>query len=179
MFQPRPRRRRPQSRAVPFLVLLAPLLAGSSLALARGAPAGEAASNDGPAEEDPAPQHPSGDRETVTPGECFTNGDGVEVCSTKKRAHVTPRDGDAQSATQVDSQTGFEGSVSGLDANDTVNLASHNTVTIEGDGGTVLASGSSTLTVTNGTARGTLMIELQNGNQIYVPPGTEGLRIQT
>ena len=89
-------------------------------------------------------------------------------------ATIDPKDGNANSATTVDTNTGFEGDISGLDGNDTVDLSSSNTVNVSGTGGSVEVSGGSTVNVSNtGPAGGAnIDVTLPSGTTINVGPGS-------
>lgn len=116
---------------------------------------------------------------TVKPGDpCHTNDDGVEVCNTGGTGDgnivVDPKTGSGTSATTVDVKNDAEGTVSGIDGNDTVNVANGANVEISGTGGTVdVSAGGSTGSVTNTNPVGTGgNITIKTGSvDIHVPPG--------
>ena len=117
-----------------------------------------------------------GDGKTkVKPGDTHCNSDDVCVVNNKgsgANAYIDPSKGNGNSKTRVNTQTSFEGSVDGIDSNDTVNFGSGNTASVTGNGGTVNVSGGSTITATNGTAGGNMTINLPSGSSITVPPGS-------
>lgn len=94
---------------------------------------------------------------TVKPGDCHNNGD-VNVCNratSSAKIKVTPKQGTAGSSSQVDFENRANGSVDGLDANDTVNVTSRAEASITGTGGTVNVSGSNaSATITNNAPPG-------------------------
>ncbi len=113
-------------------------------------------------------------RKTVKPGKCHKNNDGVEVCNTGEKGNfvVDPKSGNENSATTVEAKNDAEGTVEGIDSNDTVNLASGSNVTISGTGGTVNAGSGSTGTVQNTNAPGGASITVNiGGGNFSVPPG--------
>ncbi len=119
----------------------------------------------------------------VKPGKEHCNGD---VCvknesTGSQDANVTPAKGDKDTATTVDTDTNFKGSVTGLDSNDTVNVGSSGTVTVTGTGGTVSAKGGSTVTVNNDAPAGgggVITVALPGGAKIEVPAGAQGVIIK-
>tara|TARA_R110000851_G_scaffold268071_2_gene420668 strand:+ start:2793 stop:3296 length:504 start_codon:yes stop_codon:yes gene_type:complete len=114
--------------------------------------------------------------EKVEPGECHTNGDGVQVCNTGDPTDgdftVDPKSGNGNSATTVEAKNDAEGTVEGLDSNDTVNCANGSNTTISGTGGTVNANSGSTGSVSNTAAAGGASITVNvGGGSVTVPPG--------
>ncbi len=114
--------------------------------------------------------------ENVDPGECHTNNDGVEVCNTgdsgDKEIAMTPKSGKASSKTTVNVKNKAQGTVSGIDGNDTVNVSSGADVQISGTGGTVNVSAGSSGSVTNTAGSGGGSITIQySGMSFHVPPG--------
>lgn len=117
----------------------------------------------------------AGRSKKVKPGECHENSDGVTVCNDKDssgNAKVNPKSGTSGSETTVTTGTGFEGSIDGIDSNDTVDLGSSNDATVSGNGGTVNTGGGSTTTVTNGTGGGDMTVNTPSGSTVTVPPGS-------
>jgi len=117
--------------------------------------------------------------EKVEDGECHTNGDGVKVCNTGTDGDdfkVDPKSGSGSSATTVDMDNNAEGTIEGLDSNDTVNTTNGSNCTISGTGGTVVITGGSSATgsVTNtnpaGGGGGNITVNA-GGVNITVPPG--------
>jgi hypothetical protein len=120
---------------------------------------------------------PAGTKEKVKPGEAHTNNDGVTVdndSDSTGNATIDPKDGSGNSQTDVDTQTGFEGDISGIDNNDTVDLGSSNDVNVSGTGGNVSASGGSTVNVSNTgpVGGGNINVTLPSGTTINVGPGS-------
>ena len=115
--------------------------------------------------------------EKVEDGDCHTNGDGVKVCNTGTGGDdfkVNPKSGSGSSATTVDMDNNAEGTIEGLDSNDTVNTANGSNTAISGTGGTVNvpAGSSATGSVTNtGAAGGGNITVVAGGVNINVPPG--------
>ncbi len=116
--------------------------------------------------------------ERVEPGDCYTNGDDVEVCNTGDPGDgdftVDPVNGSSSSATTVEAKNGAEGTVENIDSNDTVNCAHGSNVTISGTGGTVNANSGSSGSVTNTNTAGgggaSITINV-GGGTVTVPPG--------
>ena len=120
---------------------------------------------------------PGGTSTKVKPGESKCNGDGVCVDNKSKRKKITmtPGEGkgDASSETTVNTPTGADSDISGIDGNDTVTLGSSNTGNISGTGGTVNVSGGSTVTVTCDPGTGSTPITVNvSGTTITVNPGS-------
>ena len=116
-------------------------------------------------------------KKKVKPGECHTNNDGVEVCNdsgSSGNATIDPKDGSAASATTVTTKTGFEGKVTNMDGNDTVDVASNNDVTISGDGGTVNMGGGSTANISNTSGPGgaSTTVNMPSGATLTIGPGS-------
>ena len=116
--------------------------------------------------------------ETVKPGESHENEDGVNVENSMKSggdAKVNPKKGNKNSATTVTTKSRFDGTISGLDSNDTVNMGSSNTGEVKGDGGRVNLSGGCRVTVTNtSTALNPkiMTVSLPSGATATVAPGS-------
>ena len=117
--------------------------------------------------------------EKVEDGECHTNGDGVKVCNTGTDGDdfkVDPKSGSGTSATTVDMDNNAEGTIEGLDSNDTVNVANGADVAVSGTGGTVNvpAGSSATGSVTNtnpaGGGGGNVTL-VAGGVTVQIPPG--------
>ncbi len=115
--------------------------------------------------------------EKVEPGECHTNGDGVQVCNDADSDGdftVDPKNGSGSSETTVEAKNDAEGTVEGIDSNDTVNCAHGSNVTISGTGGTVNANAGSTGSVTNTNPAGgggaSITVNV-GGGSVTVPPG--------
>lgn len=121
---------------------------------------------------------PCSGAEKIEPGEpTATNPDGVGVTNaagSSGNANMNPASGcgGAGATTAVNTQTGFEGSITGLDANDTANLGSSNEATVSGNGGNVVLSGGSTVTVSNGNGGGNMTVTLPSGAKATVLPGS-------
>ena len=118
----------------------------------------------------------------VKPGETHTNEDGATVSNSEDsegNAFIDPKNGGGSSSTTITTKTGFEGSIDGIDANDTVKPGSSNTGTINGNGGTVQLSGNSTWTINNGTGGGNMTVTTPAGNSVTIPPGTNGVVFNT
>lgn len=119
-------------------------------------------------------------KKKVKPGESHKNEDGVELTNDEDsggNATIDPEHGDDRSSTTVDTKTGFEGTVTGVDANDVVDLGSSNTASVSGTGGTVVMSGGSNVTVTNTTPAetanaGAITIDMPSGTKLTVHPGS-------
>jgi hypothetical protein len=114
--------------------------------------------------------------EKVEPGECHTNNDGVKVCNDADSDGdftVDPKSGSTSSATTVEAKNDAEGTVDGIDGNDTVNCANGSDVTITGTGGTVNANSGSSGSVQNTNPAGGANITINiGGGSIQVPPGS-------
>jgi len=142
------------------------------------------ASHDGKPEHKPDGQDSAGSPHRVKRGETHTNEDGVTVTNNEDssgNAEIDPKKGTGNSSTEVDTKTGFEGKIAGIDSNDEVDLASSNDVEVEGTGGTVTVSGGSTVKITNtnpappqgGTSAGaSITVTLPSGNSLTVPAGS-------
>lgn len=116
--------------------------------------------------------------EKVEDGECHTNGDGVKVCNTGTNGDdfkVNPKNGNGNSATTVDMDNDAEGTIEGLDSNDTVNVANGSSTTISGTAGATVnvpAGSNATGSVTNTGAAGSGNVNLVAGGiTVGVPPG--------
>jgi len=113
-------------------------------------------------------------KKKVKPGQNHCNTDGVCVTNNQESsgdATVDPEVGSGISETTVTTQSGFEGTITGIDANDTVNLGPSNNGSVSGAGGTVNTGSSSTLTISNGTGGGNMTVNLVGGSEITIPPG--------
>lgn len=127
-------------------------------------------------------QEASSKRHKVKPGQEHTNKDGVTVDNAEDsdgNAFIDPKKGTTGSSTTVDTNTGFEGEISGLDSNDTINIGSSNTVTVNTDGGTVNIGGGSSVTITTSPTGGTTTVNLNSGQQVSLPPGTTAIVFTT
>lgn len=126
----------------------------------------------------PIKTEPAGNsKHKVKPGESYTNNDGVTVDNDDAsggNATIDPANGSGNSSTQVNTKTSFEGDISGLDSNDTVNLGSSNTANVSGTGGTVNVSGGSAISVSNTSVAGggNMTVNLPSGSSITVGPGS-------
>ena len=144
-------------------LLLAPVAASyASTGSATGTP------TTGP---EPTPMAPSAN---VKPGESHDNGDTLVTNDEDSGANirVTPKKGNADTATPVTFRNNSRGGVTGVDANDKVNVTSGATATISGSGGVVTLSGSNTTAhVTNYGSTGTMVVNSQ-GSTIYLSPGS-------
>lgn len=130
---------------------------------------------------EPKPIDPVPAVHTVGPGDpCHPNNDGVEVCNTGSEGDgditINPKSGSTSSATTVDVKNDANGTVKGIDGNDTVNVSNGANVNIEGTGGTVdLSAGGSSGSVknTNPAGGGGGSITITGGPvDITVPPGS-------
>lgn len=126
----------------------------------------------------PATTSSADEQVTVKPGDQpVTNEDGVTVTNngtSNGNATMTPKKGTKDSKTTVDTKSGFEGAIDGLDDNDVVSLGSSNGATISGKGGTVNMKGNSTATVTNnasGPNAKSIKVNTPSGGSISVLPG--------
>lgn len=125
------------------------------------------------------PVEPPPPYEKVQDGECHTNGDDVKVCNTGDQGddfRVDPKSGSGSSATTVDMDNNAQGTIDGLDSNDTVNVANGANVAVSGTGGTVnVPSGSSatgSVTNTNPAGGGGGNVTLVAGGvPVNIPPG--------
>lgn len=113
----------------------------------------------------------------VRPGENATNNDGVTVTNdagSAGDAYVDPKAGcgNGASVSKVRTKVGFEGTVEGLDANDSVTLSSSNTATVKGDGGSVTISGGSTVTVEVEPGGAPISVTLPSGTTTTVNSGS-------
>ena len=118
----------------------------------------------------------------LKPGDpCHTNNDGVTACNTGNGSAgkdgditINPQSGSASSATTVDFKNDAQGSVTGMDGNDTVNTANGSNATISGTGGTVNAGSGSNVSVTNTNPAGgggaSITVNI-GGGSVTVPPG--------
>lgn len=121
--------------------------------------------------------NPDSRKQKVKPGNSHCNSDGVCVANGEESrgdAIIDPKEGSESSITEVDTKSGFEGEISGLDSNDIVNLGSSNTCGVTGTGGTVTCSGGSTVGVTNvgGDGATNMTVNLPSGSTVTVPPGS-------
>jgi len=116
----------------------------------------------------------------VKPGEDEGNGD-VSVDNNSnnsgENARITPPGTSNPDSTSsaVNTDTGFEGVVSGIESGDTVELGSANTATVTCVGGSVVMGGGSTVTIhNNGTAgaKATPIVVTTQGVTVQVPPGS-------
>lgn len=144
-------------------------------------------------------QHDAGDPEEVKttppaklivmPGMTETNGDVTveNTSSGQTNATVSPKQGDSSSESTVTTDTGFRGTISGVDMNDTVNLGSNQgdsspmgiPVTVNTAGGNVILKGGSHVRVSNALAStATTVVQLQNGSTVELEPGSS-VRIRT
>jgi len=119
---------------------------------------------------------PTVSRHKIKSGDCHTNKDGVKVCNDKDSNGdftIDPKTGSKNSETTVEAKNDAEGTVEGIDSNDTVNCANGSNVTISGTGGTVNANSGSSGTVQNTNAPGGADITINiGGGSIQVPPGS-------
>lgn len=118
-----------------------------------------------------------GGYEKVKPGEETTNRDGVTVANDKESsgdATIDPKGGCGKegSKTKVKTKTGFEGSISGLDGNDSVDMSSGADATVSGSGGDVTISNNSEVTVTNAAGGGNMTVHMPSGSEVTIPPGS-------
>lgn len=88
---------------------------------------------------------------------------------------ITPKSGTAGASTTVKVKNNAEGTVEGIDANDTVTVSSGATVNIEGTGGTVdLTAGGSQGKIKNTAAAGGDNITIKtSGDEFTLGPGQE------
>ena len=126
---------------------------------------------------DPAPPPEPVGTHTVEPGDCHLNSDGVEVCVDSGSGgdmKINPKTGSSTSATTVDVLNDSEGTVKGIDGNDTVNVANGAQVDIEGTGGTVdITAGGSSGSIKNTAGPGGADITVKtSGDELKVPPGS-------
>jgi hypothetical protein len=115
---------------------------------------------------------------TILVGAEWTNLDGVNVINDANSggtARINPKYGDKDSKTSVVTKSGFKGSVSGLDSNDTTDIGATNTVTINTDGGTVNIAGGSTATVNNANNGNNCHVTLPSGGSVDLPPGSSAV----
>ena len=120
---------------------------------------------------------PLAQKKKVRPGESHCNADGVCVDNSPNstgNAYVDPETGSSGSQTNVTTQSGFDGDITGTDSNDTVNLGSSNNCTVSGNGGTVSVGGGSSVTVVNtgGTGSTDMSVILSSGTTITVGAGS-------
>jgi hypothetical protein len=113
----------------------------------------------------------------VKAGASAENLDGVSVsndAASKGEASLSPGDGAGtpDCASNVVTKNGFEGTIDGLDVNDTVSVGANNTTTVTGKGGYVALGGHSTTTVTNNAPLGgyNMTVVTPDGNTTTVPP---------
>ena len=115
----------------------------------------------------------------IKPGDpCHTNNDGVTACNTGStndgNIAIHPQSGSGSSKTTVGFKNDAEGTVTGIDGNDTVNTAHGSDPTISGTGGTVNADSGSTGSVTNTNPAGgggaSITVNI-GGGSVTVPPG--------
>jgi hypothetical protein len=116
----------------------------------------------------------------IRPGDdCHDNGD-VEVCNTtphgggNRAITVDPAMGNGGSATTIEFDNEAQGTVTELDANDTVNLNAGSVGNIIGAGGTVnvMANSASGTVTNNGSGTTNIRVNLPHGTTVYVPPGS-------
>lgn len=113
-------------------------------------------------------------RKIVKPGACWNNGD-VQLCTSansRDSASISPETGASDSATTVRTQTGWIGTVDGVDANDTTAFGGSSSGTVTGSGGTVTLSGNCNLTAVNAAGGPSMHVYKPDGSVIHVPPGT-------
>lgn len=154
------------------------LLAAASLLLL--ASVSSATQSPGSPSPSPPSVSPSSKSEVVEPGESFTNGDGVTVANESPEeggygtATITPKEGDGTSETTVKTKPNFEGAISGLDGNDTVNIGPTSEATVAGAGGNVTIGGNSIVTVQNTGPQGgpSTTVTFVGGAVAVIPPGS-------
>ncbi len=117
-------------------------------------------------------------KKTIKPGDpCWDNGD-VVVCNTgtgNRTITVDPGAGSATSATTVTFNNNSQGTVTGVDANDSVDVRSSAQATITGTGGTVrMEATGARAAITNEAGQGStdMTIILHAGASVTLPPGS-------
>lgn len=117
----------------------------------------------------------------VQPGETKSNGDVTVTNSSQGGTIVTvsPKTGDSTSQSTVSTNPGFQGAISGVDANDMVNLSSRQgdpmgmPIMVNTEGGTVSVKGGSHVSITNAASSGAAtLVKLQNGTGFTMGPGS-------
>ena len=117
-----------------------------------------------------------GNIKTVTPGNSHDNNDVQVTCDVDSSGNITvdPETGTSTSNSTVVFKTGAKGSVTGIEAGDSVSVRANGHATVSGTGGTVDIGGTgATVTVTN-TAEaggGNITVTTGSGTTVTVPPG--------
>lgn len=104
----------------------------------------------------------------------FSNGDTTVTneCSSGGDVEVTPPNGDSNSSTTIRTEDDFDGTITGVDDNDTVRLGDNCQASVGTTGGHVWIGTGSSLEITCGGGGGATTVHLPGGGTMTLSPGS-------
>lgn len=173
-------------RSIQMKVLaIAPSAALGLLALAFAPMSAMSGTSAGGGTAAPGTVNPSGNTLTVPAGTTNGNGDvnvtnSSDQVGSNAKAFITPKEANENASSTVRTQSGFSGTISGLESGDSVELGASNgdsenfQALVYGEGGSVTVGSNSHITITNTGSPGgpNINVTLPGGSQISVQPGS-------